>query len=63
MDKRDDAIYVRIPYELKRQLKKHATRHLRNLNQDICYLIDLALHVEEFTPGAWAEDATSNDET
>ena len=62
-DKRDDQVYVRIPHELKRDLKKHAGRHLRSLTQDILYLVSLSLHVEEFIPGAWSEDAANDDET
>lgn len=63
MQKRDNQVYVRIPDDLKRDLKKHAAKHLRSLTQDILYLVDLGLHVEKFTPGAWAEDAANDDET
>ncbi len=61
MDKRDDQIYVRLPNDLKRQVKKHATAHLRNLNQTILYLIARGLHAEQFTLGDWSEDAAHDD--
>lgn len=62
MDKRDDKVSVRVPHELKRRIKKHAAKHGRSISMDILRLIDYALHVEEYKPGAWSEDAAEADE-
>ena len=48
MDKRTDALYVRMPDHLKRQLARHAKRNLRSLNETIILLVSLGLHVEQF---------------
>lgn len=63
MDKRDNSIYVRIPDELKRKIKRHATRNRRTLNLDLLYLLELGLHVEQFTPIELPEDEADDNET
>lgn len=50
MDKRDNAIYIRIPDDLKRKIKRHANRNRRSMNLDLLYLLELGMHVEEFSP-------------
>lgn len=61
MDKRDDKVSVRVPYELKRRIRKHAAKHGRSISMDILRLVELALHVEDYTPGEWSEDAADDD--
>lgn len=61
MDKRDDRVWVRIPHELKRRVRKHASRHLRSLSRDLLYLIERGLHDDEFIPDACPEDTADDD--
>ena len=63
MDKRDNSIYLRIPDDLKRKVKRHAAKHYRNFNQDVLWLLQLALHVDQFMPEDLSDAEAGHDET
>lgn len=53
MDKRTEIIYLRLPPGLRKMITQEAEANMRNLTQEIQYLIEIGLSVKQFTPGRY----------